>query len=430
MIFGALVIILIGLGLAFLIVPVLRKPADRDGLGREQQNIQIAREKKQLLDEQLAEQQMTQQEYDAAMADLEASLAIDLERQQALDSNHEAGKWAVWLFAVFVPALSIYLYVQLGEYRVIENPQLAEARPQTQNPHGSGGGPAPTMSELVDRLKEHLRQNPDDSQSWFMMGRTYMSLQRYGEAAAAFRRSNELLEDNPTVMLALADALAMTQQGRMAGEPEALVLKSLEHSPNELTGLWLAGLAAEQGNRNREAYDYWTRLLPMLREDPQSAQEVRTLLTALKKKQPDLPELDFNTRPLPTIAGGPDMDAPTPATGPGLKVAISLADHFALQVDPNDLLFVYAKAAAGPPMPLAAKRLKAADLPVQVTLSDADAMMPQMTMSKFESIVVGARISKSGNPVAQSGDLYQESSPIQHKNYQDQVELKISQIKQ
>lgn len=427
MIFGALVILLIGLTLAFLIVPVLRKPASSNSLDREQQNITIAREKKAVLEEQLAREQMTQSEYDSAIVDLENSLAIDLERQQAIDDNMHSGKWAIWLFILFVPALSIFMYYKLGEYRVIENPQLAAARTQTQSPHGSGSGQAPTMSELVDKLKEHLRDNPEDTRGWFMMGRTYMSLRQFNEAASAFRRSYELSDDkDPTVMLALADALAMTRDGSMGGEPEELVLKALQISPNEVTGLWLAGLSAEQGGRHREAFDHWTRLLPLLNEDPQSASEVKNLLAALKQKQPDLPELDFSATAPPSIAPPPGMET----TAQGLKVSIKLDPQLASQVKPDDLLFVYAKAVSGPPMPLAAKRMKVSDLPALISLSDSDAMMPQMSISKFDSIIVGARVSKTGNPVGQPGDLFDESDAIQHKSFQGQVEINIDQVKQ
>jgi cytochrome c-type biogenesis protein CcmH len=425
MIFGALVIILIGLSLTFLIIPVLSKPATSNSLDREQQNVRIAREKKVVLEEQLAQEQMTQTEYDSAIVDLENSLAIDLERQQALDDNLHSGKWAVWLFIAVVPALSIFMYYKLGEYRVIENPQLAAARTQTESPHGSGSGPAPTMSELVDRLKNHLRENPEDTRGWFMMGRTYMSLQQFNEAESAFRRSYELSNDqDPSVMLALADALAMTRDGNMSGEPEQLVLQALEISPNEITGLWLAGLSAEQAGRHREAYDHWTRLLPLLSEDPQSASEVRTLLVRLKEKQPDLPELDFSA-PAASIA-----PPPIAASTQGLKVSITLDPELASQVNPDDLLFVYAKAVSGPPMPLAAKRMKVSDLPAQISLSDSDAMMPQMSISMFDQIIVGARVSKTGNPVGQPGDLFDESEAIQHKSFQGQVEINIDQVQQ
>ena len=427
MIFGALVILLIGLGLAFLIVPVLKQPGSEDSLNREQQNIRIAQEKKSVLEEQLAQQQMTQSEYEAALVDLETSLAIDLERQQAIDSNLQSGKWVIWLFIVFVPALSIYLYYQLGEYRVIENPQLAMARTQTQSPHGTGSGKAPTMSELVGKLKDHLRNNPEDARGWFMMGRTYMSLRQFNEAASAFRRSHELSQNDPAVMLALADALAMTRDGNMGGEPEQLVLQALEISPNELTGLWLAGLSAEQAGRNREAYDHWMKLIPMLKDDPQSATEVKTLLAALKEKQPDLPELNFSApRELPSIAPSQAMAS----SSAGLKVSIKLDPQLASQARPNDLLFIYAKAASGPPMPLAAKRMKVSDLPVQISLSDSDAMMPQMSLSKFDQIIVGARVSRTGNPVGQPGDLFDESEVIEHKSFQGLVEINIDQVKQ
>lgn len=424
MIFGALVVLLIALTLVFLIVPVLKKPTKSQpgSLDREQQNIRIAQEKKKVIEEQLAQQQMTQDEYDAAIVDLENSLAIDLERQQAIEDNVQSGKWVVWVFALFIPALSIFMYYKLGEYRVIENPQLAQARTQQENPHGSGSGPAPTMSELVDRLKEHLRSNPEDTRGWFMMGRTYMSLRQFNEAASAFRRSHELGgQQDPTVMLALADALAMTRDGNMQGEPEQLVLQALEISPNEVTGLWLAGLSAEQAGRHRQAYEHWMKLLPMLKDDPQSASEVETLLARLKEKEPDLPELDF-------AAASPSQAMAV--TAQGLRVSINLDPALAAQAKPDDLLFIYAKASSGPPMPLAARRMKVSDLPVQISLSDSDAMMPQMSMSKFDQIIVGARVSKTGNPVGQPGDLFDESDVIQHKSFQGVVEINIDQVKQ
>jgi len=418
MIFGGLVVILILVTLAFLIIPVIKKPKTDQQINREQQNIEIAREKKAQLKEQFGQQQLTEAEYEAGLKDLENSLAIDLERQQALEDNRESGTWVVWLFALIVPAFSVYLYLQLGEYRVIENPALAQSRTpsqsQAQSPHT--GGETPSMTELIDKLKVHLRENPDDARGWFMLGRTMMTLQKFPDAVTAFERSYDLNQNEPNVILALADSLAMTNNGDMSGQPEELVLKALQISPNEVTGLWLAGLAAEQAQRYRDAFDYWIRLLPLLDDDPGSAAEVKTLLVALKEKNPELPELDFSTAQAKTSTG--------------LSVVVSLAPQFKEQVNPSDLVFIYAKASSGPPMPLAAKRLKVSDLPVQVSLSDDDAMMPQMKMSGFDQIVVGARVSKSGNPIAQAGDLFSESDVIEHKSFDGRVEINIEKIKQ
>ncbi|MBC8210869.1 MAG: c-type cytochrome biogenesis protein CcmI [Gammaproteobacteria bacterium] len=415
MIFGALVVVLILLSLAFVIIPVLRKPSIDHSVAREQQNITIAKEKKALLEEQLAEAQLSQQEFDAGMKDLETSLALDLERQQTLGSNLESGKWAIWVFVAVIPVLSVFMYYQLGEYRVIEDPSLAMPRSQANSPHGAGGGKAPSMSEMLDKLKAHLRDNPEDFQGWFVMGRTLMSLQQFPEAVTALERALDLNNQDANVMLALADALAMTQDGKITGEPERLVQQALKISPNEMTGLWLAGLAAEQGGRLREAYDYFARLVPMLSNDPQSIAELESRMSALREQKPDLP---------PAI----NMAAAAPAVAQ-ITLSISLDSSLASRAQPDDLVFVYAKASSGPPMPLAAKRLKVSDLPLQVTLSDNDAMMPQMKISSFEQVIVGARISKSGNPIAQAGDLFDESEAIQWNGFDGVVEIRIDQVK-
>jgi len=88
-----------------------------------------------------------------------------------------------------------------------------------------------------------------------------------------------------------------------------------------------------------------------------------------------------------------------------IVVNVALDPKFKDSVGPNDTLFVFAKAAHGPPMPLAITRLTAAQLPARLTLTDAMGMVPGLTLSRFPQVVVGARISKSGNATPQSGDL-------------------------
>ena len=114
-------------------------------------------------------------------------------------------------------------------------------------------------------------------------------------------------------------------------------------------------------------------------------------------------------------AATPPTDAKPASEGPRLTVRVSLAPELAAQVAPDDVLFVFAKAASGPPMPLAVQRLRAADLPATVVLTDGMGMMPSMTLSQFPQVVVGARISKSGNAIAQPGDLQAVSAPLDVK---------------
>jgi cytochrome c-type biogenesis protein CcmH len=123
---------------------------------------------------------------------------------------------------------------------------------------------------MIERVKQRLRDQPDDIRGWFILGRTYMSMRQYQKAVTALQRAYELDPMQPPIMLALADALTMTHGGTMGEEAQSMVMKALQLAPNDPTALWLAGLAAEQNNRNREAYDYWTKLLPLLKDDPDS----------------------------------------------------------------------------------------------------------------------------------------------------------------
>ena len=97
---------------------------------------------------------------------------------------------------------------------------------------------------------------------------------------------------------------------------------------------------------------------------------------------------------------------------PGLTVNVILADRLAAGLDGSETLFVFARAAGGPPMPLAVARKRVSDLPLTVTLDDSMAMAPGMKLSNFDRVVVGARISASGTATAGSGDLQGFSQPV------------------
>ena len=388
-----------------LVIPIIKTRPSLAPDDRQQQNIAIAREKKSLLETQLIEGEVSQEEFDSAFLDLQTSLALDLERSEPTEHRHR-GNWAIWAVLVILPLLSFGFYFQFGEYRVIENPSLAQVPARREfavSPENM------SVEEMVEAVKQRLRDNPEDANGWFILGRTLMSLQKIDQAVTAYQRTYDLVGEDPGVLLSLADALAMQQEGMMAGEPEQLVLRALEISPQEPNGLWLAGLAAEQKQEFALAHDYWTRLLPLIDEDPESIREVRGLIDALEQIDPKLQS---------------DL-----VTGAILTLAVSLSEAIQHLASENDSVFVYAKAMNGPPMPLAVKRLSVAELPARITLSDDDAMVASMKLSSFDEIIVGARVSKSGNPVAQVGDLYFEIKGVDTNNLPPELALSISLVK-
>jgi len=405
MIFWIAAIGLLLLALLILLPPILRAQITDQADDRQKQNIDIARDKKNDLDSQLAQGELNQEEYDNTLLDLQTALALDLENIEASDT-HQQGRWVVWLLAVAIPILSFGLYFQLGEYGVIKNPALAQVpvdtRVQNQLTNLS-------FEEIEELIKQRLRNNPEDAEGWFVLGKTYMARQKFDKAITAYQRTYDLVGEESGVMFSLADALAMQNDGVMQGEPEQLVKRGLEISPQDPTGLWLAGLAAEQRQDYKEAHASWSQLMPLIQNDPESSVEVRELIGLLEQRDPQL--------------------SASVAVGRVLNLSISLADNLRHLAAPGDSVFVYAKAMDGPPMPLAVKRLTVQDLPADVTLSDSDAMIQTMKLSSFARVIVGARVSISGNPVGQPGDLFVESGGIDSSNPPPKIELSIDQVK-
>ena len=108
-----------------------------------------------------------------------------------------------------------------------------------------------------------------------------------------------------------------------------------------------------------------------------------------------------------------------------LMVKVSIAKSMLKNVSENDIVFIFARALKGPPMPLAAVRKQVKDLPVEVTLDDSMAMMPNMKISSFENVHVVARVSKSGSAMPQSGDLESEAR-VASAGQKEKIELMIN----
>ncbi|MDJ0776644.1 MAG: c-type cytochrome biogenesis protein CcmI [Gammaproteobacteria bacterium] len=397
---------LLVLALVMLLPPMLRRVQETGEDQRRQQNIQIAREQKQQLDAQLAAGEIDQAAYDSAYRDLQTALALELDGGDE-HARQARGRWMVYFVLLFVPVTSVLLYLHYGEHRVALDPQLALATPQS--------APAPQMSldEMQAAIRVRLQQNPEDAEGWFMLGRVFMAKQQFDDAVTAYQRSYDLIGEEPGVMFALADALAMRNNGSLAGEPERLVLRGLELSPNFPNGLWLAGMAAEQRQDFKAAHAYWTRLLPMIQDNPRSALEVRNLIRTLEEREPEL-----------ATASAAAVDGERQ-----LSLSVDITPDLRARAEPDTAVFVYARAQQGPPMPLAVKRLTLAELPVSLTLGDEDAMMPAMKLSGFDQVVVGARVSLSGNPVAQDGDFYTEIEAIDSTQPPAQLELVIDRVR-
>jgi len=296
-------------------------------------------------------------------------------------------------------------------------------------------------------LAARLAQKPDDVQGWTLLGRAYQATDRASESLDAWRHAHALAPDDPAIGVEYAQALALAAPDhRIDGEAREVLEAIAKKDATNQRALWLLGIADYQARKYESAIARWNTLLPLLDAKSDVAASVRRQIAeaaALRdgksageaqaiaaKAEPARTDEGANpataaTPPAAAGAGTPDVGMPTAGT-PRLAVSVSLDPRLAASADPDATLFVFARAAKGPPMPLAIRRLKASQLPITITLDDSMGMLPTMKLSMFPQVVVGARISRSGNALPQSGDLQALSAPVDvHRK--DPVALTIDQ---
>ncbi len=374
-----------------LLVPALVRTPPREHTDVEAQNIDIARQRLDELRRAHQAGEMTEDDYQAGRAELEASLAQDLGRAEARRGDEALTPSRVVVpvvVAFLVPAAAGALYLLVGEPGAIEGKlhtaQVAEADRASRS-----------IEVMMDQLKARLAETPDDTRGWSILARTSMQLQRYDDAADAYARLNELSPGNPEVLVQYADALAMRGGGVLAGQPTELLDEALRIDPDQPQGLWLAGMAAQHRGAFADAMAHWRRLLPLLDADPGAREELMGLID----------NLVLEARSAGIELDAPARGEPAPATAKALTVRVSLSPELVAATAPGDTVFVFARAVDGPPMPLAATRREVRELPFEVVLDDSSAMLPNMALSAFDRVNLVARISRSGQPTAASGDL-------------------------
>ena len=246
---------------------------------------------------------------------------------------------------------------------------------------------------MVARLVERMKENPDDPEGWVMLGRSYLVMEQFTQAADAYAKAHALLGDEPNILADYAEALSMAAGANMAGRPFELIKEALTIDPNHTKALWLAGVAAYQGGERASALAVWRKLQGLLPE----GENARMVQETIARVEGEMRQPSVET------SGG---TAPVAAAGEAkIEVAVSLAAELQAQAAPDDTVFIFARALQGPPAPLAAVRLQVKDLPIMVTLDDSRAMMASRPLSSQSVVAVSARVSKSGNPIASSGDL-------------------------
>lgn len=398
--FWTLATLLIAATLYSLLRPLIRR-FEQDDTAREVSLVEIYRERLLQLDQQHQRGDLDTNQLTAARAELEASLALELPEHETPDSPSSSSnrKALPILVGLGVPLLAIVLYLALGTPAAIDGTANRNNANETQL----------SIDEMVSQLERRLQANPDDAQGWIMLGRSYTVLNQLPNAREAYLQAVERSPANAEVLFNLAEVTAALQNNTLIGEPENYLQLGLQLNPQSRQGRWLLGILAYQQGDSQKAATLWEQLLAES-GNPEEQEMLRSFIQEAKSVMSEEAAAQ-----IPAAASTPaESTAPlaTDDARPQVTVNVSLADNLAAKVSANDTLFVYAKAAAGPPMPLAIVRTTVGELPLRVTLDDSQAMMPQMKLSAFNQVVINARVSKTGDATPSSGDLLGLSQPV------------------
>jgi len=290
---------------------------------------------------------------------------------------------------IFVPALAVGMYLWLGSPDALR-PQ------QAVDPAGNHALDPQQIQGMAAKLAERLQSNPADGEGWLMLGRSYSVLGRYAEASVAFERATTLLPANAGLMADYADVVAMAQGRRLAGEPEKIIARALEIDPRHVKSLALSGSAAfERGDYARAVKD-WRTILTLVPPDSQAAQSINNSIA------------DAERRLGPGKLSKPAVDLAAqkgPAAGAAVSGTVALAPDLKGKVPENATLFVFARNTDGSRVPLAMVKVGSAKLPFSFKLDDSMSMVPNVKLSNAQTVIVGARLSASGDAIAKPGDL-------------------------
>lgn len=402
------------LGALLLMLPALwsPRPAVQGQAGGA--NVAVYRDQLKEAERDLAADVITPERFEQLRGEIQRRVLEDTQAAAAFPAAtatlQPARRMALAL-ALVIPAASIGTYLALGEPDATAPfvPPAATA---------AGGDRHEVTPEQIQRmvaaLAERLKAEPDNAEGWLMLGRSYTAMARYSDAAAAFRKASTLMPGNASVLADLADVVGMAQGKRLAGEPARLVQQALDADPRNVKALALAGSVAFEAKDFSAARGYWERLAAVLPPDSEMARSVQGSIAEAR-------QLEGGAAAVPGTPAAPAAQAAAPAApaaaaAPVAAATVSgevvLGPELAQRVAAGDTLFVFARAAQGPRIPLAIVRQPAGTWPFRFSLDDSMAMAPTLKLSGFAQVVVGARVSRSGNATPQSGDLVGQSEPV------------------
>lgn len=275
--FALLAALLLGLVLVVLVPPLWRRPRSTAADERKAANLAIFRDQLAELEREKADGTLADADFAPARAELQKRLLEDVgNTASAAEARAVAARPTAFALLLLLPALALAAYVLLGNPRAIDAAARAPAEaPMTPE----------RIQAMVEKLAERQKANPDDMDGWLMLARSYRALGRYDEAIAAYAKAEKVINDDPDLLSAYAETIAIAKGAGFKGKPRQLVARALKLNAEHPHSLFLAGAAAMEAGENQQGIAYWEKLLPMVEPDSEIDRVLRQGIETMKSRR-------------------------------------------------------------------------------------------------------------------------------------------------
>lgn len=382
---------------------------------RDETNVRLYHEHKAEIEKDYQDGAIDQENYQYLLAELDKSLLQDIEGNKK-EANREivtSPISIVWpaLISIFVLAFSFTLYTKTGAFeQIVSTPQVS------QSSDAQVDNSAQQAIAQLDQLRKLVEENPEDGDAWYSIGQTLIGLGQFDQASAAFDRVINIEGEQAELVGAKAQASYYKNNQKINAATQALIDRALELDPLDPATNILLGMHNFMLQQYQQAIEHWQRVVDSARENT----NIVALQDAINEAKNRLSMTGEEQTP---------VAAPVTASGPQLTINVSLSNDIQqrLSQEEDKIVFVYAIPTTGKRMPVAAKKMKASDLPITITLNDASAMMPAANLSSVDAVHLYAVVSKKGGVGIKPGDYKAERKGVDVK-LSAPIELVIDQV--
>ncbi|MCF2899366.1 MULTISPECIES: c-type cytochrome biogenesis protein CcmI [unclassified Pseudoalteromonas] len=396
------------IALLFVVVPFFkRERIQRLDHNANSELIRIYYQRLDELKDDLENQRIDAQMHDEAVVEQKRRLLNELSPEKALNSKGNNRIFAL-TGAGFLIVLTAIFYAYTGSQQQIKgwHDAMANLKSYGERAVMQNGEPltANELQAFALALRTKLDQSGDDEVAWMLLGRVAMSLNEFDMAKQSFDKVLKMNPDNKQVLISYSQVLLMEGNDANMSQAATMLSKVLKAEPTNIDAISLLALIAYERKDWLQAKTAFEVLLASMEQnDPRYsmiAERIAEIDAHLNNEQVTNTEV-------------------VDASNSEISITVDLDPALADSQPQNGTLFVFAKAASGPQMPLAVVKMTEYSFPLTVTLSDANAMVDGLNLSSVEQIILTARLSKDATVVTSSGELEGKSDVLERTNVKE-----------